>query len=175
MKHIPHKDNGVANMQWHAKYDVEEEMIDGEEDVGTNFYSTFIRVIFGRIVWKYLATLGKQNDWTDQESKSSQKKTCGYFICDRFLWKHPKQRIEVLQWVTKGIDDQQKASTILKEFHENWWARHRGVLATFAKIKKIYWWRTCTRMWQILWVFVRHIKCIQISGIKMNYMWVINW
>jgi len=38
-KHIVRKDNLVADMLSRARYEDEEEMLDGEEDVGTNFYS----------------------------------------------------------------------------------------------------------------------------------------
>ena len=38
-KHIVEKDNLVADMLSCARYNGEEEMIDEEEDVGTNFYS----------------------------------------------------------------------------------------------------------------------------------------
>lgn len=41
-KHVSRKDIAVANMLCRARYDGEEEIIDGEEDVGTNFYSTLM-------------------------------------------------------------------------------------------------------------------------------------
>jgi hypothetical protein len=39
-KHIVGKDNPIANMLSRTRYDGEEDMIDEEEDVGSNFFST---------------------------------------------------------------------------------------------------------------------------------------
>jgi hypothetical protein len=39
-KHIAGKDNHVADMLSRARYDVEEDMVDEGEDIGSNFYST---------------------------------------------------------------------------------------------------------------------------------------
>jgi len=41
-KHIAGKNNAAADMLSRARYDDEEAMVDDEEDVGTNFYSTSI-------------------------------------------------------------------------------------------------------------------------------------
>jgi len=41
-KHIVRKDNPVVDILSRARYEDEEEMIDGEKDVGTNFYSTLL-------------------------------------------------------------------------------------------------------------------------------------
>ena len=54
------------------------------------------------------------------------------------MWKHPKQRGGIPQRVVCGLEAKQK---IIKEFHESWWAGHRGIWATFAKIKEKYWWK----------------------------------
>lgn len=156
-KHIAGKDNAVADMLSRARYDNEEDLIDYDEDVGTNFYSTSMTKREGMSLatslelfseefydgeWldigRYLSTLKKQESWTDQEFKRIRRKAYGYFIRDGVLWKHPKQKGGVPQRVVCGIGRQQN---IIKEFHESWWAGHRGIWATFAKVKERYWWK----------------------------------
>ncbi|KAL3686530.1 hypothetical protein R1sor_009104 [Riccia sorocarpa] len=43
--------------------------------------------------------------------------------------------------VMRVIDDQETKLQLLKECHESLWAGHRGVWATYMKLKERYWWR----------------------------------
>ena len=199
-KHIAGKDNAVADMLSRARYDDEETMIDNEEDVGTNFYSTSLAKREGLCLatplelfseelyegeWlhigRYLSTLERHKDWTDYEFKGIRRKAYGYFLRDGFLWKHPKQRGGVPQRVVCGVETQQK---IIKEFHESWWAGHRGVWATFAKMKERYWWKG---MYKDVAAFVGSCETCQIySNIRhrdglhptyplaIHYKWVVD-
>ena len=156
-KHIAGKDNAVADMLSRARYDDEEDMVDDEENVGTDFYSTsfarreglclatpleiFLEEMYDGewlYIGRYLSTLERQEGWTDHEFKRIRRKAYGYFLREGFLWKHPKQRGGVPQRVVCGLEVQQK---IIKEFHESWWAGHRGIWATFSKVKERYWWK----------------------------------
>lgn len=156
-KHITGKDNAVADMLSRARYEDEENMVDEDEDVGTNFYTMALVKKEGLCLatpleafaedlyegeWlnigRYLSSLKKQETWSDQEFRRIRRKAYGYFLRDGFLWKHPKLRGGVPQRVVCGIETQGR---IIKEFHEGWWAGHRGVWATFAKVKERYWWK----------------------------------
>ena len=90
------------------------------------------------MIGRYLNTLTKQEDWSDADFKRIRKKAYGYFLWDGHLWKRPKQLKGVPQRVVCDKETQQQ---VLKEFHESLWAGHRGVWATFAKIKDRYWWK----------------------------------
>lgn len=39
------------------------------------------------------------------------------------------------------VDDVKIQNKILKEFHNILWVRHKGVWATYHKIKEQYWWK----------------------------------
>ena len=39
------------------------------------------------------------------------------------------------------IDDMETKNQILKEFHDTFWAGHRGIWITYNKIKERYWWK----------------------------------
>jgi hypothetical protein len=45
------------------------------------------------------------------------RKSYNYFLCDGFLWNHPKLMDDLLQWVMHGFETQQK---IIKELHMSW-------------------------------------------------------
>ena len=155
--HIAGRDNPVANMLSRVRFEDEEEMISMEEDVGLKFYKSshasvddgFIVHVFTvfseeeydgewLLIGHYLSTLNRPDGWSDQEYRRIQKKAYGYFLKDGHLWKHPKQRRGAPERVICDKETQQK---IIKEFHENLWAGHRGVWATFTKIKERYWWK----------------------------------
>lgn len=156
-KHIAGKDNAVADMLSRARYEDEVDMVDEDEDVGTNFYTmsmrrterlctSFTLELFTEELYegewlnigRYLSSLEKRENWSDREFKRIRRKAYGYFLRDGFLWKHPKLTGGVPQRVVCKFETQQQ---IVKEFHESWWAGHRGVWATFAKVKERYWWK----------------------------------
>lgn len=70
----------------------------------------------GLLIGRYLSTLRKADEWSDQEFKRIRKKAYGYFLKDSHLWKHPKQRRGAPQRVLCGKETQQG---IIKEFHES--------------------------------------------------------
>jgi hypothetical protein len=39
------------------------------------------------------------------------------------------------------ISDTETKNQILKEFHDTFWVGHRGIWATYNKIKEWYWWK----------------------------------
>ena len=39
------------------------------------------------------------------------------------------------------VDDLETKHKVLSEFHDTLWAGHRGVWATYTKIKERYWWK----------------------------------
>ena len=140
-----------------ARYEDEEDMVIEGDDVGTNFYTTsyverdhycytsslesfFEDMYDGEWlhIGHYLSTLTKQEGWSDQEFKRIRRKAYGCFLQNGHLWKHPKKRSGTPQRVVCNKEDQRK---LMKEFHESLWDGHRGIWATFAKIKERYWWK----------------------------------
>lgn len=72
----------------------------------------------------------------------------------------------------------------MKEFHESLWAGHRGVWATFTKIKERYWWKG---MYKDVMQFVETCATCQIYSnvryhdglqptypLAMHYKWVVD-
>ena len=199
-KHIAGKDNIVADMLSRARYEDESQMIDESDDVGTKFYS--ISHVKGNYVcmshplelfledhyegdWlligSYLSTLTKQDGWSEQEFKRIRRKAYGYFLRDGYLWKHPKQKGATPQRVICKKETQMK---LMQEFHESLWARHRGVWATFSKLKEKYWWKG---MYKDVSQFVEScVTCEMYSNVRhrdglqptyplaMHYKWVVD-
>ena len=54
------------------------------------------------------------------------------------MWKHPKKRGDMPKRVISDLPTQQQ---VIKDLHQSLWAGHRGVWATFSKIKDRYWWK----------------------------------
>jgi len=98
-KHIAGKNNPVVDMLSRAKYEDEEEMIDEEEDVGIDFYSTALARREGLCLatplepfseesyegeWlhigRYLSTLQCQEGWSDEDFKRIRRKAYGNFL-----------------------------------------------------------------------------------------------
>ena len=155
--HIAGRDNPMADMLSRARYEDEEEMVMVEDDVGLKFYSSshlhanccsnahaleFSDESMHEGEWfligSYLSTLTRQEDWSNAEFRKIRKKAYGYFLRDGHLWKRPKQPKGIPQRV---VCDKVTQQHVLKEFHESLWAGHRGIWATFAKVKDRYWWK----------------------------------
>lgn len=183
-----------------ARYEDEEDMVIEGDDVGTNFYTTsyvqrdhfcyasslesfFEDMYDGEWlqIGHYLSTLTKQEGWSDQEFKRIRRKAYGYFLQNGHLWKHPKKRSGTPQRVVCNKEDQRK---LMKEFHESLWAGHRGVWATFAKIKERYWWKG---MYRDVMQFVETCATCQLYSnvryrdglqptypLAMHYKWVVD-
>ncbi|KAL3676054.1 hypothetical protein R1sor_026002 [Riccia sorocarpa] len=128
-RHIAGKDNPVADMLSRARYDGEEELVDDTDDIGTEFYS--------------IAQVDGENEVLFREElyeefKRIRKKAYGYMLEDGYLWKKPKQLGGVPQRI---VCDRETQVMLMKEFHESLWAGHRGIWATFTKLKVRYWWK----------------------------------
>ncbi|KAL3685685.1 hypothetical protein R1sor_003707 [Riccia sorocarpa] len=142
-KHIAGKENVVADMLSRARYDGEDEMIEDDDDLGMEFCSIshlredgFREELYEgdllEIGW-YLHTLKKRDSWSDEQYRGIRKKSYNYMLKDGYLWKRPKRRDGLPLRVVCDVETQQK---LMKEFHESLWAGHRGIWATFAKVKE---------------------------------------
>ncbi|KAL3692893.1 hypothetical protein R1sor_006544 [Riccia sorocarpa] len=154
-RHIAGKENVVADMLSRARYDGEEEMIEDTDEVGTEFYSIshmsgvdgdrFEEDLYeGELadIGKYLSTLQRKEGWTDAEYRRIRRKSYNYLLRDGYLWKRPKRSDGTPLRVVCGIENQRE---LIKEFHESLWAGHRGIWATFMKLKERYWWKNIYR------------------------------
>jgi hypothetical protein len=152
LRHIARKENTMADMLSRARYEGEEEMLatDPREVVGieVNISSVldehvefFREELYGDIlrdIGLYLQTCKKQDHWTANRFKKIRRRAYGFLLKDGYLWKQPKRSDSV---PLRVIDDSESKESILKEFHDSLWAGHRGVWATYIKIKERYWWK----------------------------------
>ena len=156
--HITGKKNSVADMLSRARYVCEEEMETQEvgednedEDYGyilateganTNGGDLPFRADLyeGRLrdIGIYLSTLKRQDGWLDKTFKDIRHQSYSYLLRDGFLWKRPKRNDGM---PLRVVGDVATKNQVLKEFHDTLWAGHRGVWATYHKIKERYWWR----------------------------------
>ncbi|KAL3680258.1 hypothetical protein R1sor_023214 [Riccia sorocarpa] len=100
---------------------------------------------------RYLGSLTRQEGWSDAEFKRIRKKAYGYMLEDGYLWKRPKQLGGVPQRI---VCDRETHVMLMKEFHESLWAGHRGIWATFSKLKARYWWKN---MYKDVVAFMRYL------------------
>ncbi|KAL3691330.1 hypothetical protein R1sor_004981 [Riccia sorocarpa] len=175
-KHIAGKENAVADMLSRARYDGEEEMVEESEDIGEDFYSVTevgVNSVVGfredlyegewLNIGRYLATLRKQEGWTDEEYRKVRKKAYSYMLEDGYLETQLK---------------------LINEFHESLWAGHRGIWATYNKLKERYWWKN---MYKDVVVFVEScLTCQMYSNVRhrdglhptyplaIHFKWVVN-
>ena len=84
----------------------------------------------------YLSTMKRQDDWMDKTFKDIRHQSYSYLLKDGFLWKRPKRSDMDPLRVVGDLDTKSK---VLKEFHDTLWAGHRGIWATYTKIKERYW------------------------------------
>ncbi|KAL3696746.1 hypothetical protein R1sor_010822 [Riccia sorocarpa] len=154
LRHIAGKKNVVADMLSRARYADEEEMFAaaeeeelmdtwcqaGEQDVDMGVLPFREELYTGRLreIGLYLSTLERQESWSDADFKEIRKKAYGYLLKHGYLWKRPKRRDGA---VVRVVDDGETKQKLLAEFHDTLWAGHRGVWATYMKIKERYWWR----------------------------------
>jgi hypothetical protein len=156
--HIIGKKNYVADMLSRARYVDEEEMetheVDEDDDnddygyvLATSGANTDGETLpfkadqyEGRLrdIGIYLSTLKRQEGWMDKTFKDIRHQYYGYLLRDGFLWKRPKRKDGV---PLRVIGDTETKNQILKEFHDTLWAGHRGIWATYNKIKERYWWK----------------------------------
>ena len=148
--------NPVADMLSRAKYFDEEKMMahgenedftDGGYVLATDTKNMVDQVLsfkdelYGkrlRDIGLYLSTLKRQEGWMDNAFKDIRHQSYGYLLRDRILWKRAKRADEL---PLRVVDDSETKTQVLKEFHDDLWAGHRGVWATYTKIKERYWWK----------------------------------
>ncbi|KAL3682085.1 hypothetical protein R1sor_000107 [Riccia sorocarpa] len=150
LKHIAGKKNVVADMLSRARYEGEEEMVlTAEEEerreawcqVSVSEVLPFREYLYsGRLsdIGFYLSSLEKREDWNDAEFKKIRQKAYGFLLREGYIWKQPKRRDGEFLRV---VDDEDTKMELLKECHEALWAGHRGVWATYMKLKERYWWK----------------------------------
>ncbi|KAL3687990.1 hypothetical protein R1sor_014299 [Riccia sorocarpa] len=76
--------------------------------------------------------------WSEKHFKNIRHQAYKYLLKDGYIWKRPKRSDEV---PLRVVDDQETKEKVLKEFHDTLWAGHRGIWATYMKIKERYWWK----------------------------------
>ena len=65
------------------------------------------------------------------------------------------------------LEDRQK---LMSEFHDSVFAGHRGIWATFVKLKEKYWWLGIYKDVQLTWKHGTNVKCFQMFAIEMNFI-----
>ncbi|KAL2624276.1 hypothetical protein R1flu_008521 [Riccia fluitans] len=91
-----------------------------------------------RDIGRYLSRLERMEGWSEKQFKDIRNQAYKYLLKDGYLWKRPKRSDE---FPLRVVDDQVTKEKILQEFHDTLWARHRGIWATYMKIKERYWWK----------------------------------
>ena len=147
IRHVSGKHNVVADMLSRARYHGEEDRHSNEEDVGSDFFtSSYARVLTTFIeedyegkfveIGKYLSSLQRDESWSAEDFHRIRKKAYKYFLKDGALWRHAKKKNGTPMRVVCKLEDRQK---LMYEFHDSVFAGHRGIWATFAKLKEKYW------------------------------------
>ena len=88
-------------------------------------------------IGRYLNTQTTNPSWTRKQFNEFRKKAHQFFLHDGHLWRCPKKPTENPLRVICKKDTKEK---LLSEFHDSVWAGHRGIWATFAKLREKYWW-----------------------------------
>jgi hypothetical protein len=154
--HIAGNKNPVADMLSRARYFHEEEMMafEGSEEFSDEVYISITNgenssdevlpfkaeLYEGRLkdIGFYLSTLKRHKDWSEKTFKDIRHRAYDYLLRDGFLWKRAKRGDGM---PLRVVDDSETKTQVLKEFHDTLWAGHRGIWATYTKIKERYWWK----------------------------------
>ena len=155
IRHVLGKHNSVADMLSRARYEGENEMQSDDEDVHLDIFKMAcaqteegtMQVLTNfkeeeyegewRQLGKFLSLMKPEITWSKEETRKIRKKAYKFFLKEGILWKHPKKRRGTPLRVVTKKSDQRK---LLTEFHDSLWAGHRGIWATFSKLKEKYWW-----------------------------------
>ena len=86
---------------------------------------------------KYFSSLQRDESWSTEDFHRLRKKAYKYLLKDGALWRHAKKKNETPMRVICKLEDRQK---LMSEFHDSVFERHRGIWATFTKLKEKYWW-----------------------------------
>ncbi|KAL3702497.1 hypothetical protein R1sor_020519 [Riccia sorocarpa] len=154
LRHIAGKKNVVADMLSRARYRDEEQMQRAAEEeeeqaevwcqargVSVSDVLPFREDLYSgklRDIGLYLSSLERREQWSDAEFRGIRQKAYKFLLQDGYLWKRP---VRIDGMLLRVVDDQEMKLQLLKEFHESLWAGHRGVWATYTKLKERYWWR----------------------------------
>lgn len=138
LKHIAGKDNPVADMLSRARYEEHEDCnveVHEVEEILTfreELYSYELLTI-----GKYLSTLEKNPEWNREDFAKIRKKAYGFLLQDGYLWRRPKRPNQI---PLRVVGDEDTKIKILQECHDMEVAGHRGVQATYDRIRSLYWW-----------------------------------
>ncbi|KAL3679949.1 hypothetical protein R1sor_022905 [Riccia sorocarpa] len=155
LRHIAGKDNPVADMLSRARYMDEDDLVVKDDDEGSWGLSAGVtsltkeeedmqlfrkELYTGKLhdIGRYLSKLEKMEGWSEKHFKNIRHQAYKYLLKDGYLWKRPKRSDEV---PLRVVDDQGTKEKVLKEFHDTLWVGHRGIWATYMKIKERYWWK----------------------------------
>jgi hypothetical protein len=127
-----------------ARYNGEGDRHSDEEDVGLDFFtSSYAQVLTTFVeedyngefveIGKYLSTLQQDESWSTEDFHRIQKKAYKYFLKDGALWRDAKKKNGTPMRVVCKLENQRK---LMCEFHDSAWAGHRGIWATFTKLKE---------------------------------------
>jgi hypothetical protein len=81
-------------------------------------------------IGKYMSTLQRDESWSIEDFHPYK-----YFLKDGALWRHAKKNNGTLMRVVCKLEDRRK---LMCEFHDSAWTGHRGIWATFTKLKEKY-------------------------------------
>ena len=150
LRHISGKNNAMADMLSRARFVDKLDMMDEDEEIEDGFFvntldhgngsSEFHEEEYDQElsqIGRFLRSHNPDPTWSFNEFKRIRKKAYKFFLQDGYLWKQPRKITEPPVRVLGRNDQQQK---VINEFHDSQWAGHRGVWATFSKIKERYWW-----------------------------------
>ena len=115
-------------------------------------------------IGKYLSTHAKDGTWSRELFHKIRKKAYKFFLHEGYLWRHPKA-------VVGRREEQHK---LIFEFHDTLWAGHRGVWATYSKLKEKFWW---TGMYNDCQMYsnIRHRDGLQPTySLSLHYKWVVD-
>ena len=157
LRHIKGKENPVADMLSRARFVNEDMMQNEDEDCATTSYqmvdqvpleihnefmiSTMFKEEEYEGEWleigQFLKTHTTDPSWSRKQFNEFRRKAFKFFLHEGHLWRHPKKSSgNPLRVICKN----EVKRKLISEFHESLWAGHRGIWATFSKIKEKYWW-----------------------------------
>jgi len=142
LKHIAGKDNPVADMLSRARYMSGK---DSFECLHSEIEEKIEELLFYEdlysgellVIGRYISTLERDTKWSDEEFNKIRKKAYKFMIKDGYLWRRPKARKQV---PLRVLDTEGEKSRVLQEAHDMEAAGHRGVQATYEKLRRFYWW-----------------------------------
>ena len=201
LRHIKGKDNPVADMLSRARFINEKVMQTEDKNWATTSHQVAhqvsikphdefnVSIMFKDTeyegqwleIGKFLKTQEADPSWSKKQLNEFRKRAFKFFLHEGHLWRHPKRPAgNPLRVICK--DDIKKK--LITEFHDSLWAGHRGIWATFMKLKEKYWW---PHMYKDVMKFVETCEiCQRYSTIRyrdelkptysssMHYKWMVD-